>query len=177
MLKLSETPFNLNDQGDSAFQSPVQIKQEPCEEEAPLHQPFTPNLLPTDNHFVTINPCITATSGSLPSEFTPYSESELAQTDFLNDSTSLSILEEKNIKVQNVLSVPIDFSRKTEGSKDVSISHSCLKTLVSLVSCPTCQAEVNPQETIQGFKTGTLTSLSLFCYNGHSIQPQQQLFS
>ncbi|XP_029649706.2 THAP domain-containing protein 5-like [Octopus sinensis] len=175
LRKLSETPFDLNKQGDSGFQSPVQIKQEPCEEEAPLHQPFTPNLLLADNHFVTIKPSTNqiSSSGPLSSELTPYSESEPAQKDFLNHSTSFSCLEEKNIKVQNVFSVPIDFSRKTEDKKHVSISRNCLKTLVSLVSCPTCQAEVNPQETIQGFKTGTLISLNLFCYNGHSIQPQQ----
>lgn len=89
-----------------------------------------------------------------------------------NRNTNVSCLSNNNVKMQNGYSVPLDFPTLGDEDRHITISRKCLRTLMSLVSCPVCQAPVNHQETIQGFKAGTLFCLNLFCYNGHNIQPR-----
>ncbi|GAB1607886.1 hypothetical protein Ahia01_001072500 [Argonauta hians] len=76
-------------------------------------------------------------------------------------------------KPASSFTAPVDFPVMLDDDRHVTISRNCLKTLITLVSCPICQAEVNHAETIQGFKGGTLFCLNLFCFNGHNIQPRR----
>lgn len=63
---------------------------------------------------------------------------------------------------------PLELIAKERGG--ITVNMECLNTLLSFVCCPTCHSPVNHKETIQGFKTGILYSLQLFCVNGHKIQ-------
>ena len=63
---------------------------------------------------------------------------------------------------------PLELIAKERGG--ITVNMDCLNTLLSFVCCPTCHSPVNHKETIQGFKTGILYSLQLFCVNGHRIQ-------
>ncbi|XP_052828107.1 uncharacterized protein LOC106879503 [Octopus bimaculoides] len=84
-----------------------------------------------------------------------------------NNEGSTSLLTSANATDSTSILTPLELIAKEKGG--ITVNMDCLNTLLSFVCCPTCHSPVNHKETIQGFKTGILYSLQLFCINGHLI--------
>lgn len=84
-----------------------------------------------------------------------------------NNEASASLLTSANVTDSTSILTPLELIAKEKGG--ITVNMDCLNTLLSFVCCPTCHSPVNHKETIQGFKTGILYSLQLFCINGHLI--------
>ncbi|GAB1606134.1 uncharacterized protein LOC115218120 [Argonauta hians] len=118
------------------------------EQQQQHHQTSSQTLLPFEQSLVLPN------SNEAPSTTSPTTATALSAT--CSNFSSSSIL------------TPLELIAKEKGG--ITVNMDCLNSLLAFVCCPTCHSPVNHKETIQGFKTGILYSLQLFCVNGHLIQ-------